>query len=270
MPNEFNEEAVQKMIKDALEQQKKELELSSANAELARLREDNEKLSVRLASVEEVQNTIDNVQDTLENQEEDGEDTTALGEILEKVVAMDEAFEELSSKFENVVSNLKTVTPMEAGIGKMSTSSEEVSEELATPEEIVSAIEVIETYMDEVGDLTDLAEEGTSEDGEEIVNPLEESSKKAKEAIKVLASFVRKKPVKTETASKDTKLQALKAQILSKKRVETSSKSTSLQLLKEKIKARSFERAKTLETSSYAGSEYGAGDLAGKMFSKKV
>lgn len=280
MPQEMTEEAVQKIVQAALETQKKDFELSSTKELVKKLQDDNEKLATRLASVEEVQQTIDNVQDTLEEEADAGEDSTALGEVLEKVVALDEAFEELASKFENVVSNIKTVTPMEAGIGKMSTSSdednaedaiadvsalEETTEELATPEEIVAAIEVIETYMEEVGDLVDVAEDADSE-GEEV-SPLEESSKKAKEALATILASI-KKPAKTpETASKVDKVQALKKQILAKKPVETSSK-VNIQSLAEKIKARSFDRQKTVETSSVAET-FEAGSLAGNMFAKR-
>lgn len=262
---------------------KKTVELSNITEEVGRLREENEKLVTRLASVEETQEVIENVQETLKEEKEDNEgESTALGEVLEKVVALDDAFSELSSKFENVLSNIKTVTPLEAGIGKMSTSSEEgeeviedpaeeVVEELATPDEIVAAIEVLETYVDEVGDLQEVLEDADPE----AENPLEESSKKAKDAVKVLLASIQKnktakaKALQKENASKSKKidLNSLREQIKSKKPVETSSTKT-VDALRDKIQARKFERESKIETSSIQGSEYSAGSLAGGLFDR--
>jgi len=274
--SEITKEQVQLM----LDNHSKSIELSNVKAELEKVQQENKDLITKLSSEEEtVEEIQEKVQDAVETSLEANEgEVSELSEVLAKVAGLEEAMtsfdeklEEISSKFKDVCSSIKTVTPLEAGIGKMSTAEEEsvieevnadevvienhddeeekaeevkekAEEEVITDEEVESAITVLEAYFDAVGSLDELPEASSLRG-------------KARKSITKLASKFNK-----EDAS------SLRRTIRDRKPVrELSSKKSVLEDLKDRTgKKFVYSSRKT----RFEGSEYHAGELAGRLFGK--
>ena len=242
------------------------IELSNAKNEVTRLREQNQKLITKLASEDD--SVLKDLQAEVKEAVEDGAkandgEKTELGEVLERVAGIEATIEELSSKFKEICSSIKTITPLEAGIGKMSTSSEE---DVATDEEVEKAIEVLEAYIDNAGTLPEVMDEEAPEVEDDMLMSSKRKKALASKRTQALASR-RQKLIeyrrKKELASKRKEVEDLKTEISSKKPQITSAKRTELiENLRKKYA--------NIETSStkFNSTEYEAGELAGRLFAK--
>jgi len=325
-------EITKKEVETMIDNHAKSLELSNVKDELEKVKGENKDLITKLASeeVEKVVNeVVEKVDETTPQEEleelqekvadavaegvEENGDVTELGAVLEKVAGLEtrisdlaEVVEELSSRFKDVCSSIKVVTPLEAGVGQMTMSAEEFVV-IDEDGKVWSKSEEGEAFLDTVDD-----EDGgykravkfTESEAKEFVSNHDGEVKSVKDAfafvekssedkatdeeveaaIAVLEEYVDKvgtlpevvaKPEeevvkeKTEEELKKEEISSLRERIKSRKPVTSSKRELILDRLRKKHSIETSS-TKTVETSSTEEtSDYEAGELAGKLFARK-